>query len=493
MKATWFQNTLLGVVAGLVCGGLPARAAAPSAAYRAIEAAVAASDVALDAAQAVLTNACSVTDYAHLVARVNGTNVWTAALQAAVTAHEIVRIPASERPYYVDAAIRVPSNRRIEAAGATVALLPGTCVLMLRNEHAPDGTLAPIPSGSRDRNIAVVGGRWEDWMRARRGYGGTGRFDLGPRKVGAHYGISTLFYFGNCDAVTVRDATFVYTSGFAVQAGDGAGHRYERIRFETCHADGLHLNGNLSEVHVRDVRGGVGDDLVALNAYDWLNSSINFGPQRNILCEDLELVGGGYPAIRIQPAKYRYADGAVVDCAVSNVVFRRVKGITTFKMYLQTPRYRIGTEPEWAEVGTGGNLFFEDIEIDLARPIDCIGQYRDSEPVRGHFGAFEFGADLSSVHFKNIDITFHLDRFPLSHLAVVGPKSCFFPGKDGEAGMEIFDPYVSCRVGEVTVEGLRVRGAAPQELVRATVFDDVNRDGRSSGRGVIDRLRIVRD
>ena len=156
--------------------------------------------------------------------------------QAAVAAHEVVRIPASERPYYVDATVRVPSNRRIEAAGATVALLPGTCVLMLRNEHAPDGTLAPIPPGSRDRNIAVVGGRWEDWMRARRGYGATGRFDLAPRKVGAHYGVSTLFYFGNCDAVTVRDATFVHTSGFAVQAGDGAGHRYERIRFEACHA-----------------------------------------------------------------------------------------------------------------------------------------------------------------------------------------------------------------------------------------------------------------
>ena len=462
-------------------------------AYVAIEQSGAASDAALDVAQAALTDACAVTDYAHLVTRVNGTNVWTAALQAAVAAHEIVRLPASERPYYVDATVRVPSNRRIEATGATVALLPGTRVLMLRNEHAPDGTLAPIPPGSRDRNIAVVGGRWEDWMRTRRGYGVTGRFDLGPRKIGAHYGVSTLFYFGNCDAVTVRGATFVHTSGFAVQAGDGAGHRYERIRFEACHADGLHLNGNLSEVHVRDVRGCVGDDLVALNAYDWLNSSINFGPQRNILCEDLELVGGGYPAIRIQPAKYRYADGAVVDCAVSNVIFRRVKGITTFKMYLQTPRYRIGTEPEWAAVGTGGNLFFEDIEIDLARPIDCMGQYRDSEPVRGHFGAFEFGADLSSVHFRNIDITFHLDRFPLSHLAVVGPKSCFFPGKDGGAGMEVFDPYVCCRVGEVTVGGLEVRGAAPQELVRATAFDDVNRDGRSSGRGVIDRLRIVRD
>ncbi|MGN0846238.1 MAG: hypothetical protein ACI4RA_02500 [Kiritimatiellia bacterium] len=463
-------------------------ARADRAAYAAIEQAVAASDKAIAAAQARLKDACSLADYARLVKVVNGTNVWTAALQAAVREHEIVRIPAAPTPYYVDATVVVPSNRRIEAAGATVAALTGTRVLLLRNEHAPDGTLAPIPAGARDRNIAVVGGRWEDWAR-RRG-GGATRFDKGTRRVGDYHGIQTFFYFGNCDELTIRGVTFVHTGNFSVQTGDGARHLYENIRFESCHADGLHLNGNLSEVHVRDVRGQVGDDLVALNAYDWLGSSINFGPQRNILCEDLALVGGGYPAIRIQPAKFRYADGSVIDCAISNVIFRRVKGITTFKMYLQTPRYRIGAKPEWAEVGTGGNLFFEDITIDLTRPIDCMGQYRESEPLRGHFGAFEFGADLSSVHFRNIDITFHLDRYPLSHLAVVGPKSCFFPGKDGEAGLEIFDPYVSCRVGEVTVEGLRVHGAAPRELVRATVFDDVNHDGRSSGRGVIEKLEI---
>ncbi len=456
-----------------------------------IEKAIADSDAAIEAAQAKLKDACSLADYASLVTAVNGTNVWTKALQTAVREHEVVRIPATGKPYYIDATVCVPSNRRIEAEGATITLLPGTCVLLLRNENAPDGTLAPISTGARDSNIAIVGGRWEDWMRNRRGYGHTGRFSMDERRVGAHYGVSTLFYFGNCDEVSVRDVTFAHTSGFAVQSGDGARHCYENIRFDMCYADGLHLNGNLSDVHVKDVRGRVGDDLVALNAYDWLNSSINFGPQTNILCEDLELVGGGYPAIRIQPAKYKYADGSIVDCAISNVIFRRVKGIMTFKMYLQTPRYRIGEKPEWAEVGSGGNIHFEDIEIDLQRPIDVMGQYKDSEAVRGHFGAFEFGANLSSVHFKNVDITFHLDDYPLSHLAVVGPKSCFFPGKDGAPGTEIFDPYVTCRVGRVTVEGLRVHGRKPAELVRATVFDDINKDGHSSGRGVIDNLTIL--
>jgi hypothetical protein len=220
--------------------------------YAKIEAAVAASDRAIADAQAGLKDAASLADYARLAVRANGTNVWTAALQTALREHEIVRIPAAAEPYYIDASVLVPSNRRVEAYGATVALLPGTRTLMLRNEHAPDGTLAPVPADSRDRNIAIVGGRWEDWTRRRLGYGATGCFDLAPRKVGAHYGVSTLFYFGNCDDVLVRDVTFAHTSAFAVQSGDGARHGYERIRFESCYADGLHLNGNLENVHVRD-------------------------------------------------------------------------------------------------------------------------------------------------------------------------------------------------------------------------------------------------
>ncbi len=455
--------------------------------YAAIEAAVAKSDAAIVAAQVKLKDACSLADYAKLVQVVNGTNVWTKALQTALREHEIVTIPVSPHVYYIDGSVVVPSNRRIEAHGATIALLPGTRVLMLRNENAPDGTLKPVPADKRDRNIAIVGGRWEDWTRKRMGYGATGCYNMSERRHGNHFGVSTFFYFGNCNEVTVRDLTFAHTSAFSVQSGDGARHLYENIRFDTCYADGLHLNGNLTDVHVKDVRGHVGDDLVALNAYDWLNSSVNFGPQKNVLCEDLELIGGGYPAIRIQPAKYKYADGSIVDCAVSDVIFRRVKGIMVFKMYLQTPAYAIGNKPEWSAVGSGGNLFFEDIEIDLRRPIDFFGGYVEADPVRGHFGAFEFGANLSSVHFRNIDITFHLDDYPLSHLAVVGPKSGYF-GK--HFNHEIFDPYVSCRVGRVTVEGLKIHGKAPAELVRATVFEDVNKDGNSTGRGVIEKLDI---
>ncbi len=478
------------LVLGALLVGAQVWAYAPQdqAAYERIEWAVAQSDQAIDQAQAKLKDRCNLTNYSALVTQVNGTNVWTKALQKALDEHEIVTIPKGN--YYIDASVLIPSNRRIEADGAVVTLLPGTRVLMLRNANAPDGTLKPIPTTNRDSNIAIVGGYWGDWTRKRKGYGVTGRFDKDVREGGKYFGVSTLFYFGNCDDVLVKNVTFGHTSAFSVQAGDGSRHRYENIWFDTCYADGLHLNGNLYNVHVKNVRGHVGDDLVALNAYDWLNSSVNFGPQKNILCEDLELASsGGYPAIRIQPAKYRYADGSIIDCAISDVIFRRVKGIMVFKMYLQTPAYLIGQKPEWASVGSGGNLFFEDLDIDLKRPIDLFGGYETSDPLRGHFGAFEFGANLSSVHFRNIKIKFHLDKYPLSHLAVVGPKSGYFGDKPG--GLEIFDPYVSCRVGRVTIDNLNVIGEKPKELVRATVFEDVNKDGNSSGRGVIEKIEYL--
>ena len=469
---------------------LAAAALAAEPAVDEIEREIAASARETAARQARLKDRVSLAEYAALVRTAGGTNIWTAALQKALDEHEIVVVPARREPYLFDGSVVIPSNRRIEAKGATLALMPGTDVLLLRNAAAGDGTLAPLPETGYDDNIAIVGGRWADWRRARAGYGRSGRWDLSARKVGNHYGVSTLMLFNRCRHLSFTGVTFFSTSGFAFQGGNGEDFHFTDTTFDSCLADGYHLNGNLRRVHVKNARGQVGDDLVALNAYDWLDSSVTFGPQRTILCEDLEQSGAGYPAIRILPAVFRYRDGSEVDCAIRDVVFRRVKGVKCFKMYLQTPSYAIGDEPEWGRVGSGGNLHFEDIEIDLDRPIDMFPAYVEGDPLRGHFGAFEFCANLSSVHFRNLKVTFHADRFPLSHLAVVGPKSIRAKRRDGR-DCEVFDPYISCRVGKVVVEGLQASGVVPAELVHATTFRDVNGDGRSTGSGAITETVVL--
>ena len=77
-----------------------------------IEREVAAACREIDEGQAKLSDRCSLADYRALVRTVNGTNVWTDALQKALDEHEIVTIPVSDEKYFFDGTVVVPSRRR---------------------------------------------------------------------------------------------------------------------------------------------------------------------------------------------------------------------------------------------------------------------------------------------------------------------------------------------------------------------------------------------
>ena len=284
-----------------------------------------------------LTDRVSLTAYAHLV-REGG--VWTDALQAALREHEIVHIP--EGLYLMDGSVTIPSNRRIEAdEGAVIRLMEGVRVLLLRNEHTQDGTHAPISRENRDSNISICGGRWEESNTRRLGYGKTGMYDMER----SFFGVSTLMLFGNMDHLTLENMTFYHTAGFAVQLGDIADADIENIEFIECFADGIHANGNTENLITRNIHGQVGDDLVALNMYDWQNSSVNFGPMKTVLCENLIApAGDGYKMMRILPAVYTYDDGTEVDCSLTDAIISHVRGVKAFKLYYQTPAYNVDTQ-----------------------------------------------------------------------------------------------------------------------------------------------------
>lgn len=411
--------------------------------------------------------------------------IWTDALQTALNEHEVIEIPAKETPYYIDGTVTVPSNRRIEAAdGAVICLLEGIRVLMLRNEHTGDGTHLPLSGENKDRNISICGGRWEESWRKRAGYRKTGMYDFDANHF---YGVSTLMLFNNMEHLTFQGMEFAHTAGFSVQMGDISDVIVENIRFDTCYADGLHINGRTNRVWTRNLLGEVGDDLVALNMYDWQNSSVNFGPMKTVLVEDLESQSG-YRAMRIEPGTYFYKDGSSVDCSIEDAIIRRVSGIDTFKMYYQTPRYnRLTEQPERGDVGSGNNLFFEDIDVDLTGPADKMEEYMNSDPVRGDFGAFEICSNLGYVSLKNIRLTLHREQFPYSYLVTIGPKSI------ARGEFEIFDPYVSCEVGELELSGITVNGVPmekAEDLIKVIAFDDLYGDGNSSGRGKLHKITV---
>lgn len=433
-----------------------------------------------------LSDEVCITEYKESVE--NG--IWSKAFQKALNEHEIIRIPKSEQPYIIDSQLVIPSNRHIIAEdGVIVRQAEGVRVLMMRNEHTHDGTHAPIDMSDMDCNITISGGRWEESWTCRLGYGRTGKYD----EERSFYGVSTFMFFNNIEGLTLENMTFAHTAGFSVQTGNANDMIFENIRFERCYADGLHINGNTENVYIHDVRGQVGDDLVALNTYDWLNSSVNFGPGKTIWCEDLELSEDStYKAFRLQPALYKYDDGSIVDCALYDVVIKNVKGILTYKMYMQTPPYRLGAQqPEWSGIGSMDNIYFEDIFIDLVHPLDMMRMYRESHPVRGTFAGFEIGANTGLIHFKNIDINLYPEQWPMTYAVCIGPKSSL--ENYGEGPCEVFDPYISSSADKLVLENFKVNGVkieSAEKYVKQISFDNINNDGMSSGTGTFKEIIV---
>ena len=428
-------------------------------------------------------NFVSISDYKNLTEKSsNGEIIWTEALRKALIENENIFIPKADIPYYIDSTVIIPSNRTIKAEdGAVICQTEGTRVLMFRNEHTVDGTHLMPKAQKRDCNITILGGRWEESYRERLGYGESGMYD----EERSYYGVSAAMLFNNIENLYISDAVFAHTAGFAVQIGEIDGAVFENIRFDECYADGLHLNGNTENIVIRNISGMVGDDLVALNMYDWQHSSVNFGPMKNVLCETLRpSENSPYKAMRIQPGMYYFDDSTDVDCSAENLIIKDVKGINTYKMYFQTPAYKLGEEPEKGAVGSGDNIFFEDIEVDLKQPMDYMPVYINSDPIRGNFGAFELGANIKNLYFENVRAKLYRDKYPMSGLLSVGPKSAPL-GSDSE----IFDPYLSSKIENLHYKDIYINSQKIDDIkpyVRISAFNDINKDGRSTAKGEVE-------
>lgn len=426
--------------------------------------------------------------YRHFTRKSAEGTIWTQALQLALDDHQTVIIDPSDDVYFLDSTVVIPSNRKIEAMGAIIRLTADCELLMLRNEHTKDGTHMPIDRADADKNIFIHGGRWEESHTRRAGYGKSGRYT--PRmendRERPFYGVSTCMLFNNVENLMLSDMTFVKTAGFAVQIGDLSNGVFENISFEHCFADGLHINGGSENLLISDIQGEVGDDLVALNAYDWQNSSVNFGAIKTVFCKNLHLSKTSrYKAIRMEPGVYRYDDGSKIDCGLFDIIMKNVQGIRTFKMYMQTPPYALGEEPEWGELGSLNHIFFEDIAVDLCAPIDNFGSYQTEDPQRGAFGAFELNAKIGYLSFENIVLTLYPEKWKYGYLLTMGPKSLYANGK------EYFDPYFSGFAETLEFKNIRVCGTNfenPLSLIKEVSFEDINGDGNSTGKGTINAV-----
>lgn len=423
-------------------------------------------------------SSCHLTDYRFQVGK---NSFWTTAFQRAVNEHEIVRIPAGE--YLIDDTIILPSDCQIFAEeGAVIKKAPDMNVLMLRNALTKDGSRMPVINGEKNRNISITGGVWTEAVD-----GKNWRCGLYDRD-GNFHGVTAGMFFNHVENLSIKNVTIAKIGGYGIQVSHLTDGCFENITFDGTAADGLHINGFSENIRVKNVKGCIGDDLVALNAYDWPQSSVAFGPIRNVFCEDLEVFEeSSYKALRILPGKYFYEDGSVSDCSIHDVVFRNVKGIHTCKFYFQTPCYPIHGERKKGEPGDCGNIRFENVEITLSEPVDRLPEYMESHPIKGSIAAFELGSNIEKLTFENVKVTLNREKYPRSYFMCIGPKSV----RSGE--YEVFDPYISSTAKEVILENVTVNGTAieeknRQEWIHEIIFDDIYQEGDPKTLGKIEKI-----
>ena len=408
--------------------------------------------------------------------------IWSEAFSAALSKNKKLYIPTGR--YYIDKSVVLRSGADILAdKDAEIILIKGVKTLLLRNESVADGSTGRIAeTHKRDEKISIEGGIWAEENDERLGYGASGAFD----EEDSFHGVSTCFLFSCVKHLRLENLTFRHTAGFAVQIGEIDGFEIKNIVFDGCFADGLHINGNTVNGVIENLSGHTEDDLIALNAYDWDNSSINFGRIENLVVDGVYAAGGenAHKSMRIQPGIYPYEDGTTEDCYIKNLRIKNVVGAATFKMYLQTPAY---TDRPEKPVGVGRieNISFENISADTREPVDRQPNYLNCDPVTGNFATFEVGSNVEGINFRNVRVLLDKRKYPNAYFMTVGPKSQYIK----EKGLELFDPYIDCVLSGMTYEDVYINGEYVKDIspfVKEINFGNIYPSALPFGRGVIE-------
>ena len=377
-------------------------------------------------------------------------------------------------PLQLGKAVVVHSGTRLTVHPETVLTDREGCGgCLLRNEHIVCGLEAPEPEDvPRDENILVEGGVWQaSYPGAARSY----RNDDHPvmRICSERNTALGVLSFCNAEHITVRNVKIAGARVYGVFVCRCRDFLVEKITFERQGTDGVHINGPSSCGTIRQIRGKCGDDIFALNAWDWHESALCFGAISDILVED---VIADFDEARLLPGTKKYASGEVRDCSITNCTFRRIEGLYTIKMY-QQPYYLNsvrGLDDRSLTPGLMKNITFEDFRI-AGDTNEAMSECRLS-------AFWEIGADIENAVWKNIAVDADREAFQRQGmtLASVGPKSSTYTrgDPDPETWIELFEPDLICRGNNLRFENVTFAGepCRDEETILKAVHLTVNPD-----------------
>lgn len=395
------------------------------------------------------------TDGGAVKRQVSG-ELWNDAIAAALRANNSVRLARRDQPYYLDGPIVLRSGQTLVAdPTAEIRLRPGTNTCLVHNANPFNGQNAPVPDGLvPDEDITVEGGIWTT-LRTKTGTGSIhngnrgGPIDARNSIPGAH----AVLCFSNVRRLLVRGVTVRQSTPFAVQISNASQFVVERVTFEDHGRDGVHVNGPVRDGLVREIGGVTHDDFVALNAWDWKNSAMTFGPIERVLVEQLHGTDRGAASLRLLPGTKRFAGGQVVDCAVRDCVFRDITGLNDIKAYDQ-PNLELGRDKDFSQpIGRLSNLYFQRI---------TVRQPRQPATIQIH-------ATADGIHIDDVVLAYAAK--PDDKLVSIGPLSMTFThgSRDPARWVEVFSPDKDCTVKDLSIANVRTSSGValdPETTVR---------------------------
>jgi len=372
--------------------------------------------------------------------------VWSAAIEQSMKEQNGVLIPEMAEPVYLDRSIIVESGSRIIVHPKTeIRMIIGdTEHCLVRNRHIVSGQNGPVDlCKGADRDILIEGGIWSDQKN-----NGAGPQGFRKGRDGLMLGSQGCFVLSNVEKVTVRNVTLRDYSSFGIQIGNARNFLVEGVCLDGT-KDGVHVDGPAQLGIIRNINGPLaGDDVVALNAWDWGTSSLTFGTISDILVQDTDVKKGSC-AIRILPGIKIFPDGSTLACEVSRCIFSHIRNCHSFKIYDQ-PNIRCVKEDYSADIGFVSDLFFEDIHV---QPLNLTTHNDKSKS-----GVFELCANASGLYLDNI----YLDYVPGTpfpeYLLTVGPKSRIARIPFAASGtQEIFNPKASPVAKHIVIRNVFTR------------------------------------